>query len=358
MIELPVFGSAARQLAGLDISSSSVKLVELSAGDKEAYKIERYAIEPLPRDAVTDGNIANLEVVSEAILRALRRFGPGVKNVAMALPASSVITKKIILPAGLREQDMELAVESEANQYIPFAIDEVNLDFQVIGPAPGSPGELEVLIAASRKDKVEDRVAVAQAAGLHATVIDVDSLAIESALELVCRQLPSGGRDQVIGLVEVGANVMNVSMFRNRQSVYVREQAFGGSQLTQDIARNFGMSFDEAEAAKRSGSLPDSYGRELMRPFLDSLALEVSRALQFFFTSTQYNQVDHLVLGGGCALMPGLAEIVTARTQVEATIGNPFVGMTLSSKVRPKSLLVDAPSLMVACGLALRRFDE
>nr|WP_286206750.1 pilus assembly protein PilM [Thauera linaloolentis] len=345
-------------MAGLDISSSSVKLVELSGGDKEAYKVERYAIEPLPRDVVADGNIANLEAVSEALRRALRRFGPGVRNVAMALPASSVITKKIILPAGLREQEMEMAVESEANQYIPFAIDEVNLDFQVIGPAAGSPGELEVLIAASRKDKVEDRVAVAQAAGLKATVIDVESFAIESALELVSRQLPSGGQDKVIGLIDVGANVMNVGMFRNRQQVYVREQAFGGNQLTQDIARQYGMSVDEAESAKRADALPDTYARELMRPFLDSLALEVSRALQFFFTSTQYNQVDHLVLAGGCALMPGLAEIVAARTQVETIVGNPFAGMSVSSKVRPKNLLADAPSLMVACGLALRRFDE
>lgn len=358
MIDLPFFGAAAHQLAGLDISSSSVKLVELSGGDKEGYKVERYAIEPLPRDAVADGNIANLEAVSEAVRRALRRFGSGIKNVAMALPASSVITKKIILPAGLREQEMEISVESEANQYIPFAIDEVNLDFQVVGPAPGNPGELEVLIAASRKDKVEDRVAVAQAAGLKATVVDVESLAIESALELVCRQLPNGGQDKVVGLVDVGANVMKVSMFRNRQQVYMREQAFGGNQLTQDIVRHYGMSSDEAEAAKRAGSLPDTYSRELMRPFLDSLALEVSRALQFFFTSTQFNQVDHLVLAGGCAVMPGLADIVAARTQVETLIGNPFVGMTLSSKVRPKSLLADAPSLMVACGLALRRFDE
>ncbi|AMO38590.1 MULTISPECIES: pilus assembly protein PilM [Thauera] len=357
MIELPFFGSAANQLAGLDISSSSVKLVELAGGDKEGYKVERYAIEPLPRDAVTDGNIANLEAVSDAVRRALRRFGPGVRNVAMALPASSVITKKIILPTGLREQEMELSVESEANQYIPFALDEVNLDFQVIGPAPGSPDELEVLIAASRKDKVEDRVAVAQAAGLKATVVDVESLATESALELVSRQLPNGGEDKVIGLVDVGANVMNVTVFRNRQQVYAREQAFGGNQLTQDIARQYGMSIDEAEVAKRAGALPDTYSRELMRPFMDSLALEVSRALQFFFTSTQYNQVDHLVLAGGCAVMPGLAEVVAARTQVETIIGNPFVGMTVSSKVRPKNLLADAPSLMVACGLALRRFD-
>jgi type IV pilus assembly protein PilM len=357
VIELPFFGSAANQLAGLDISSSSVKLVELAGGDKEGYKVERYAIEPLPRDAVTDGNIANLEAVSDAVRRALRRFGPGVRNVAMALPASSVITKKIILPTGLREQEMELSVESEANQYIPFALDEVNLDFQVIGPAPGSPDELEVLIAASRKDKVEDRVAVAQAAGLKATVVDVESLATESALELVSRQLPNGGEDKVIGLVDVGANVMNVTVFRNRQQVYAREQAFGGNQLTQDIARQYGMSIDEAEVAKRAGALPDTYSRELMRPFMDSLALEVSRALQFFFTSTQYNQVDHLVLAGGCAVMPGLAEVVAARTQVETIIGNPFVGMTVSSKVRPKNLLADAPSLMVACGLALRRFD-
>lgn len=357
MIDLPFLKSATRQLAGLDISSSSVKLVELSGGDKGAYKVERYAIEPLPRDAVVDGNIASLEPVTEAIKRALRRFGGGVKNVAVALPSSSVITKKVILPAGMRETEMEFAVEGEANQYIPFALDEVNLDFQEIGPAASSPGDVEVLIAASRKDKVEDRVAVAQATGLKAVIVDVESLATESALELVSAQLPQRGRDQVIALVDVGATVLTVTMFRNGQSIYSREQAFGGNQLTQDISRQYGMSFEEAEAAKRTGSLPDNYARDLMRPFMDSLALEVSRALQFFFTSTPYNQVDHVVLAGGCAVMPGLGEIVGARTQVDTIIANPFASMTLGSKLRPKALLADAPSLMVACGLALRRFD-
>ena len=357
MIDLPFLKSATRQLAGLDISSSSVKLVELSGGDKGAYKVERYAIEPLPRDAVVDGNIASLEPVTEAIKRALRRFGGGVKNVAVALPSSSVITKKVILPAGMRETEMEFAVEGEANQYIPFALDEVNLDFQEIGPAASSPGDVEELIAASRKDKVEDRVAVAQAAGLKAVIVDVESLATESALELVSAQLPQRGRDQVIALVDVGATVLTVTMFRNGQSIYSREQAFGGNQLTQDISRQYGMSFEEAEAAKRTGSLPDNYARDLMRPFMDSLALEVSRALQFFFTSTPYNQVDHVVLAGGCAVMPGLGEIVGARTQVDTIIANPFASMTLGSKLRPKALLADAPSLMVACGLALRRFD-
>ncbi|MDO9600019.1 MAG: pilus assembly protein PilM [Azoarcus sp.] len=352
-----MFGSKARQLAGLDISSSSVKMVELAESEKGGVRVERYAIEALPRDAVVDGNIANLDAVTEGVRRLVRRFGPGVKNVAMALPASAVITKKIMLPDGLREQEMELQVESEANQYIPFALDEVNLDFQVVGPAPGSPGDVEVLIAASRKEKVEDRVAVAEACGLRAVVLDVESLAVESAFELVSRQLPGNGAGKVVALIDIGASAMNVSVLRNGSQVYSREQAFGGHQLTQDIARQYGMSVEEAEAAKRSGSLPDDYARELLRPFMDSLALEVSRALQFFFTSTQYNQVDHLVLAGGCAVMPGLADVVGGRTQVDTVVANPFVGMTLSSKVRPKNLLADAPSLMVACGLALRRFD-
>lgn len=357
MIDFSIFGSKARQLAGLDISSSSIKMVELSERDKGGYNVERYAIEPLPRDAVVDGNIANLDAVADAVGRLLRRFGSGVKNVAMALPAASVITKKIILPDGLREQEMELQVESEANQYIPFPLDEVNLDFNVVGPAPGSPGEVEVLIAASRKEKVEDRVAVAQSCGLKAVVLDVESLAVEAAFELVSRQLPGGGADKVVALIDIGASVMNVSVLRNGRQVYSREQAFGGYQLTQDIARQYGMSIDEAEAAKRSGDLPDDYARDLLRPFMDSVALEVSRALQFFFTSTQFNQVDHLVLAGGCATMPGLGDVVGGRTQVATLIANPFAGMGLSSKVRPKSLLADAPSLMVACGLALRRFD-
>jgi type IV pilus assembly protein PilM len=357
VIDFSIFGSKARQLAGLDISSSSVKMVELVESEKGGFRVERYAIEPLPRDAVVDGNISNLDAVTEGVRRLVRRFGPGVKNVAMALPASAVITKKIILPDGLREQEMELQVESEANQYIPFALDEVNLDFQVVGPAGGGSGEVEVLIAASRKEKVEDRVAVAQACGLKAVVLDIESLAVESSFELVSRQLPGGGAGKVVALIDIGASAMNVAVLRDGHQVYSREQAFGGNQLTQDIARQYGMSVDEAEAAKRSGSLPDDYARDLLRPFMDSLALEVSRALQFFFTSTQYNQVDHLVLAGGCAVMPGLAEVVGGRTQVETIVANPFAGMALSSKVRPKNLLADAPSLMVACGLALRRFD-
>ena len=357
-IDLSIFNPKARPLVGLDISSSSIKMVELSDAGKGVQCIERYVIEPLPRDAVVDGNIANLEQVTETLTRAWKRLGTSTKYVAMALPTAAVITKKIVAAAGLREQELEIQVESEANQYIPFALEEVNLDFQVIGPAPSGPEEIELLIAASRKEKVEDRVACAEAAGLKPVVMDIESYATLAAFELIEKQLPEGGRDKLIALVDIGANVMNVTILRNDQTLYTREQAFGGGQLTQDIMRTYGMSIEEAEVAKRNNSLPENYHADLLKPFMDNLALEVARALQFFFTSSQFNQVDHIVLMGGCAVIPGMDEMVTLRTKVTTLIANPFANMTTAARVRPKHLLAEAPSLLVACGLALRRFDQ
>jgi type IV pilus assembly protein PilM len=358
-IDLSVFNLSNRPLIGLDISTSAVKMVELSRMDnKGGIKVERYAIEPLPRDAVVDGKVVNIEAIAETMRKAWRRMGTTTKLVAMSLPTAAVITKKIILPANLSEQEMEVQVESEANQYIPFALEEVNLDFQVIGPAPSSADEVEVLIAASRKEMVEDRVACAQAAGLKAWVMDVEAYAAQAAFELVETQLPDSGKDRCIALVDIGGTVMNVTVMRNDQTVYGREQAFGGNALTQEIVRAYGMGVDEAEAAKRSASLPENYEKEILGPFYDSLAQEVGRALQFFFTSTQYTQVDHIVLSGGCSTLPGISDVVFGHTQVDTLVANPFSSMTLAPRVKGKALLSDAPSLMTACGLALRRFDQ
>ena len=344
-------------LIGADISSSAVKMVEIAEAGKGLYRVERYAMEPLPKDSVVDGNINNLDAVSEALKRCHKRLGANLKTVAMALPNAAVITKKIQVPAGQREEDLELQVETEANQYIPFALDEVNLDFQVIGPAPNNPEEVEVMIAASRKEKIEDRIAAAEVAGLKTVVMDVDILASQTAFELMQSQFPDNGKDQNIAIVDVGATMMNVNVLRNNQSIYMREQPFGGMQLTQEIQNHFGLSAEEAEAAKRAGGLPENYESDVLQPFLDTFGLEVARALQFFFTSTQYNQVNHIVLSGGCAAIPGADVAVTKRTQVNTVVANPFVNMALSSRIKPKSLTQDAPSLMVACGLAMRRFD-
>jgi type IV pilus assembly protein PilM len=333
-------------------------MVELAGDEKGGYRVERYAIEALPRDAVVDGKVVNVEAIGDTITKAWKRMGATTKYVAMALPAAAVITKKIILPANLREQEMEIQVESEANQYIPFALEEVNLDFQLVGPSPSSPDEVEVVIAASRKEMVEDRVACAEAASLKPLVMDVETYAAQASFELVERQLPDAGRDQIIALVDVGANVTNVTLLRNDQTIYAREQAFGGGLLTQDIMRAYGMSIEEAEAGKRSASLPDNYESEVLAPFTESLAQEVARALQFFFSSSQFTNVDHIVLSGGCAVIPGIHEVVFEHTQINTVVANPFTGMAVASRVKPNSLLADAPTLMVACGLALRRFDK
>lgn len=354
---LDFFTAKAPPLFGLDISSSSVKLVELTDAGRGTPRVERYAIEALPKDAVLDGNITNLDAVVDSVQRGWRRMGTRTKNVALALPSAAVITKKIIVPAGLRDEELEIQVETEANQYIPFALEEVNLDFQVVGVAPSGPDEVEVLLAASRKEKVEDRVAVAEASGLKAVVMDVESYAVQSSFELIQEQLPEHGKDQNVVLVDLGANVMNITVLRNEQTVYTREQAFGGSQLTQDIMRQYGMSLEEAEAAKRSGGLPENYESEVLKPFMENAALEMQRAIQFFFTSTQYTSVEHVLLTGGSAVIPGLDEMVQSRTQINTLVANPFANMAISPRVQLKKLVADAPSLMVACGLALRRFD-
>src|SRR5712671_7272602 len=356
-MEFDLFKAKAPPLFGLDISSSSVKMLEIVDAGKGAYRVERYAIEALPRDAVVDGNISNLEAVTESVRRAHKRLGTRTKHVAMAVPSGAVITKKIVVAASLREAELEVQVEGEANQYIPFALEEVNLDFQVVGPSPTSPDEQEVLIAATRKEKVEDRVAVAEASGLKAIVMDVESYAIQASFELIQQQFPDNGKDQNIALVDLGANVMNITVLRNEQTVYTREQAFGGSQLTQDIMRQYGMSQEEAEAAKRSGGLPDNYEAEVLRPFMENAALEIQRAVQFFFTSTQYTSVEHVLLTGGSAVIPALDEMVQSRTQINALVANPFASMAISPRIPLKKLVADAPSLMVACGLAMRRFD-
>ncbi len=344
-------------LIGVDISSSAVKMVELEKTGENQYRVERYAIEPLPRDAVLDGNINEFDAVSECVGRAWKSLGTRNKNVAMALPAAAVITKKITVPAGQSEDDLSFLVETEANQYIPFALDEVNLDFQVIGPAPGEGDEIEVLIAASRKEKVEDRVATAEASGLNALVMDVEPYATQTAFELIQNQFPNGGRDRTIAIVDIGASLMSINVLRNGQSVYMRDQPFGGNQLTYDIQHFYNLTLDEAETAKRKGGLPDSYETEILRPFRENLALEVSRALQFFFTSTPFNEVHHIVLAGGCATISDLDDTVSGRTQVNTLIANPFADMELSGRVNPRQLATDAPMLMIACGLALRGFD-
>ena len=345
-------------MIGLDISSSSAKLVELGQDRSGNLTLERCGIEPLERGWISDGNIEKFDEVVEATRRLVGKSGTKAKHVAMALPASVVISKKIILPGGLSEREMEVQVESEANQYIPFSLDEVSLDFCVVGPSTTSAGDVEVVIAASRREKVEDRQGLAEAAGLVPVVLDVESYASRLAASRVIGRLPGGGVDALIALFEIGAMTSTMQVLRNDDLIYERDQVFGGAQLTQMLVRQYGFTQDEAETKKRAGELPDDYATVVLQPYVESLAQELERALKFFFTSTPHNRVDYILLAGGTAGIPGLTEAITRHTSFPCQVVNPFDGMEVGRAVREKKMLREAPSYLTACGLAMRRFVQ
>ncbi len=353
-----LFSRQPAPLLGLDISSSSVKLVELGRDKAGNLVLERCAIEPLERGWITDGNIEKFDEVANALRRLVKKSGSSTKNVAMALPPSAVITKKIILPGGLTDQELEQQVETEANQYIPFPLDEVSLDFCVIGPSSTSVGDIEVLIAASRREKVQDIQGLAEAAGLTPVVVDVESYASRLAAGRLIDNLPGKGAGLIVALFEVGALTTSMQVLRDEEVLYDRDQAFGGAQLTQLIVRQYGFSQEEAENKKRSGELPEDYETSVLRPFIETMVQELGRALQFFFTSTPHNKVDYIMLAGGSAALPGLTTAVTQHTTFQCTLLNPFDGMEIGDGVRLKRMTREAPSYLTSCGLALRRFAQ
>ena len=351
-----LFKPANPAVVGLDISSTAVKLLELGrSGDR--LRVESYAVEPLPPNSVIEKNISDVEAVGEAIKRAIKRSGSRTKFACAAVSGSAVITKVISMPASLSEDEMDQQIQLEADQYIPYPLEEVNLDFEVLGPSKNDPERVEVLLAASRSENVEVRVAAIELAGLKARVIDVEAYAMENACNLLATQLPEQGIDQTIAVIDIGATMTTLNVLHDLKTIYTREQVFGGKQLTEEIQRRYGLSYEEAGMAKRQGGLPDNYEPEVLEPFKDAMAQQVSRSLQFFFSSSQYTSVDHIVLAGGSSMIPGVDELIANKIGVHTSIANPFTNMVIASRVKAQSLSNDAPALMIATGLAMRSFD-
>lgn len=343
-------------LLGLDISSTAVKLLELSWNGSR-YRVESYAVEPLPPNSVVEKSVTDAEAVGEAIRRAVKRAGTRSKFAAVAVAGSSVITKVIPMPASLSDSEMEAQIELEADQYIPYPLEEVNLDFEVLGSQDKNPDSVDVLLAASRSENVDMRVASVESGGLSARVVDVEAYALENAFALFSDQLPDQGAGRTIAVIDVGATMTTLSVLHDLKIIYTRDQAFGGKQLTEEIMRRYGLSYEEAGMAKRQGGLPDNYVPEVLEPFKEAMAQQVSRSLQFFFSSSQYNTIDQIILAGGSASIPGADELIEQTLGIETVIANPFADMSLASRVKPQTLSNDAPALMIACGLALRSFD-
>ena len=350
-----LFATNSTPLIGVDISSTAVKLLQLGQSGGR-YRVEHYAVEPLPPNAVVEKNIVEVEAVGEAIKRALARSGSRTKNAAAAVAGSAVITKVIPMPANLSDEEMEDQVQVEAAQYIPYPIEEVSLDFEVIGPVKDNPELVQVLLAASRSENVEVRQSALELGGLVAKVVDVEAFAAENSFRLIADQL-SVPKDALVALVDIGATMTTLNVLRNQRSIYTREQVFGGKQLTDEVMRRYGLSYEEAGLAKRQGGLPESYELEVLEPFTEALVQQVSRLLQFVYAGSEFNRVDQIVLAGGCASIVGIAEMVEEQIGVLTAVANPLANMSLSSRVKAQALAQDAPALMIACGLALRSFD-
>ena len=345
----------ATPVLGLDISSTTVKLLELSySGDR--YRVESYAVSSLPQDAVIEKNVNDIDGVANAIRSVVAQSRTKLKTVAAAVAGSSVITKMIDMPEGLTEDDMETQLTLEADQYIPYPLEEVAIDFEVQGTSPERDAQVEVLLAACRRETIDARVEAIEGAEMGAKIVDVEAYAMERAFSLIQHQLALD-EDSTVAVVDIGATMTTLSVLNNGQTIYTREQLFGGKQLTDEIMRRYGLPLEEAGLAKKQGGRPDDYEPEVLEPFKDAVVQQVARSLQFFFSSSQYNDVDHIILAGGVSSMEGLADLVQEKLGTPSTVANPFAEMAISSRVNAVALSSDAPAMMIACGLALRSFD-
>ncbi|TNC82299.1 MAG: pilus assembly protein PilM [Oleiphilus sp.] len=351
-----IFGKKKETLLGVDISSSSVKLLELSkSGDK--YRVESYAVEPLPANSVVEKNITDAEAVGEIVKKVVGKSRTGVRLASVAVAGSAVITKTIQMSANLSEQELEDQISVEADQYIPYPLDEVAIDFEVLGESETNSEQVDVLLAACRKENVELREDALEIGGLTTRVVDVEAYAIERAFTLLQSQVDDAEDELTVAIVDIGSTMTTLSVLADAKTIYTREQLFGGKQLTEEIQRRYGLSVEEAGLAKKQGGLPDDYEREVLEPFKEAVVQQVARSLQFFFSSSQYNEVDCVILAGGVASTPNIAELVQDKVGIQTTVANPFAEMTLGPKVNASALSNDAPSLMIACGLAMRSFD-
>lgn len=348
-------GQGSRSLLGIDISSSAVKLLELSRNG-EKYRVESYAVMSLPAHSVVEKNIAEVEAVGEIVRAVHARSKSKLKRAAVAVPGSAVITKVLHMPAGMHENALETQISLEADQYIPYPLDEVALDFEVLGELEDSPDQVEVMLVACRRDNVDTRVEALDVAGIEPKVVDVEAYAVERSFELIAKQI---GCDEntVVAIIDVGASMTSLTVVVTGETVYTRDQMFGGRQLTEEIQRRYGLTAEEAGLAKKQGGLSDDYDSEVLAPFREAVIQQVSRSLQFFYSASQYSSVDIILLAGGVAAMQGLAEMVEERVEINTVIANPFAAMAVAPGVDAMKLTSDAPAMLIACGLALRSFD-
>ena len=349
-----LFTSKSRHLIGVDICATSVKLVDIQR-QQGMFHLKSYGIERLPEGVVVDKLIVDTEAVGDTIASLARRCQVANAHAATAVSGSAVITKIIDMDMALSDVEREAQIRLDADQYVPYPLEDVNLDFEVLGPSLVSDDMVQVLLAASRSENVDQRVDALTFGGMQTKVMDIETHAIERAFGLMVDNLP--GLPELVALVDIGHNQTTLYVAKNGEFIYSREQLFGGAQLTEAIQNRYGLSSEEAALSKRERTLPDDYYPEILTPFIENTIQQITRSLQFYFSSSQYSNIDHVVLAGGSSSIPGLAGMAQQKLGVTVSIANPFTNMTIAPHIDNEQLAIDAPSLMAACGLALRSFD-
>ncbi len=350
-----IFNKKTPATIGLDISSSAVRLIQFSRGES-GIRIEHFAIEPLADGVVKDQAVMDSSAVAAAIERAVRRSGAKTKYCAVSVSGSAVMTKTISLPAEMSDVELESQIEIEADQYIPYSLDEVSRDFEVLGPSKRSADLVDVLLAACKSENIDSLTSAVDQSGLKARVIDVEAYAIANAFVLI-RHREGIPADRTIAIFEIGSQQSSFVIMNGDRVVYSREHAFGSSQLIEDISRRYELSAEEALVMLRGDDHPEDFTQMVIEPFQQSVVQQIGRALQFFSSSNEFQNTESLFLAGGAELMQGLDQVVTNELGIATEIADPIRGLSVSNNVAANSLRANAPSLMAACGLAMRGFD-
>ncbi len=360
---MAVFGFGRKQLPllGVDIGSTAIKLVELGPGaDNGQAPIQLTAIarEPVPPNAVVEKKVADIAQVGQAIGAALLHSGSKTKRAAVAVAGSAVITKVLSFSAELSDAEMEAQIQLEADQYVPYPLEEVNLDFDVVGPTAGATGMVDVLLAASRQENVDDRVAALELAGLSAEIVDIESNAVENACGLLLAEAKDApaGPPRLTAVADVGSTTTTLHVLRGSQNIYTREQSFGGQQLIEEVQRRARCGRDEAFAVLASRPIPLELQTEVLAPFQDALSRQLARALQFFYSTSSHSRVDELLLTGGATQLPRLERLMADQLSLPTRIADPFTHLALATDLDLEQVKQLRGSLLIAVGLAMRRF--
>jgi type IV pilus assembly protein PilM len=329
-----------------------VQLSEHGSG----YRVDHFAIEPVGAGSVVEKSVEDIEAVSSAIERAVKHSGSKAKNCAIAVSGSAVFTKTISLPSNLTESDVESQVQIEANQYVPYPLDEVSLDFEVLGPSTRNPDLIDILLAACKSENVENRQDALDSAGLRASVVDVEAFAIANSFELI-RERDGLSKSEAVGVFDIGFDLTTLLVLRGGRVIYTRDHPFGGHQLQEETMRRFDMSPEQASFYERGEQGPDEFEEEVLEPFQLNIVHQISRALQFFASSNEYSPISTIYLSGGSASLKGLSSMVQQELGLTTRVADPITGLELAPSVAVTALKRNAPNLMIATGLALRGFD-